>query len=362
MPSGLLKCAGAGTNNCSVGREEITLDALNQAWIENRRATPPQDPSNLDALEPLLLQQLSSTPTRAWCVGERISSSYTGSLFEVTTTSGSGEVEVDIAATDIGYAANNWLDLAALKTAAGVAPGWVSKLYDQSGNAKTIAQSRVGKRPQVWSGSPKQRHTGRGACPMMLFNGSHYLELLSDSAGISAAGAFSIVVMASRKTISEGYDQPVVSFGGTDNLSNASLMLGGEDNDVVNLAMMHGDGVYKTEFTVSPNSLVANLCVCTITKAAGAISSEAGYWSGKSLTKAASSENVELFTSSTNISPTSIRIGRDVLGSDFYSLIGSVYAVLIFDTVIAPADLEIIETWAQGPFARSRDLREYPDL
>ena len=78
----------------------------------------------------------------AYSAARRLSSTYTGALIRVRRSS-------DNAEQDIGYTAGNVLDESALTTFVGANNGFITKLYDQSGNTIDIAQSTALSQPKI---------------------------------------------------------------------------------------------------------------------------------------------------------------------------------------------------------------------
>jgi hypothetical protein len=80
----------------------------------------------------------------AYSVTRRLSSTYTGSLIRVRRSSDNTE-------QDIGYTTGNLLDESALTSFVGANNGFVTKVYDQSGNTKDFTQSTAASQPQIVS-------------------------------------------------------------------------------------------------------------------------------------------------------------------------------------------------------------------
>jgi hypothetical protein len=78
----------------------------------------------------------------AYSTARRLSSSYTGSLIRVRRSS-------DNAEQDIGYTSGNLLDESALTSFVGANNGFITTVYDQSGNAKNLTQSTAGSQPKI---------------------------------------------------------------------------------------------------------------------------------------------------------------------------------------------------------------------
>jgi hypothetical protein len=104
-------------------------------WI-----SPPRHPAA--AAPSLLLDSLSAAPLGAYSCNDRLATSYTGALVRVRRSSDNTEA-------DIGYTAGNVLDRTALLAHVGAGNGFVTKLYDQSGNGRDLAQTTAARQPQI---------------------------------------------------------------------------------------------------------------------------------------------------------------------------------------------------------------------
>jgi hypothetical protein len=80
----------------------------------------------------------------AYSIARRLSSTYTGSLIRVRRSSDNTE-------QDIGYDGSNVLDESALTTFVGANNGFVTKIYDQSGNSAFASQSTAANQPKIVS-------------------------------------------------------------------------------------------------------------------------------------------------------------------------------------------------------------------
>jgi len=80
----------------------------------------------------------------AYSIARRLSSTYTGALIRVRRSSDNTE-------QDIGYNGSNVLDESALTTFVGANNGFVTKIYDQSGNSAFASQSTAANQPKIVS-------------------------------------------------------------------------------------------------------------------------------------------------------------------------------------------------------------------
>lgn len=112
----------------------------------------------------------------------RCKTSYTGNLIEVRRSN-------DNAVADIGYDIDNNLDFAALKTHVGANSGYISKMYDQSGNAATAAQATAANQPLLVSSGVIQTAYGR---PTPVYSNDQYLQATISTFSASTVTAFGV--------------------------------------------------------------------------------------------------------------------------------------------------------------------------
>jgi hypothetical protein len=92
----------------------------------------------------------------AYSVTRRLSSTYTGSLIRVRRSSDNTE-------QDIGYTAGNLLDEAALTSFVGAGDGFITTLYDQSGNSKNATQTTASNQHRIVSSGTIETISGKPA-------------------------------------------------------------------------------------------------------------------------------------------------------------------------------------------------------
>jgi hypothetical protein len=88
---------------------------------------------------------LLDTVTAAVCAlscNDRLKTTYTGPLIRVRRSSDNTE-------SDIGYNGSNVLDRTALTTFTGAGNGFITKVYDQSGNTRDMSQTTTANQPQI---------------------------------------------------------------------------------------------------------------------------------------------------------------------------------------------------------------------
>lgn len=101
------------------------------------------DPYRLaPAVTPLAVLDAYTSGMWACCWMRRLLTSWTSPVLRVRRSS-------DNAEQDIGYAADNSLDSAALLAFAGAGDAFVTKLYDQTGGGHDAVQSTTGKQPRI---------------------------------------------------------------------------------------------------------------------------------------------------------------------------------------------------------------------
>lgn len=87
-----------------------------------------------------------SSPKHILCIARAVISTYTGALIECRRAS-------DNAVIDIGQRADRKLDVAAIAAHCGASNGYVTKVYDQSGNGITHSEGTAANQPQIWDGT-----------------------------------------------------------------------------------------------------------------------------------------------------------------------------------------------------------------
>jgi len=110
----------------------------------------------------------------AYSAARRLSSSYTGALIRVRRSSDNTE-------QDIGYDGSNVLDESALTSFVGANNGFVTKWYDQSGNANHAIQSTAANQPQIVTSGVINTQAGLSTGkPCLSFDGSNdFFDLTS---------------------------------------------------------------------------------------------------------------------------------------------------------------------------------------
>lgn len=98
----------------------------------------------------------------AYSAARRLSSTYTGSLIRVRRSSDNTE-------QDIGYDSNNVLDESALTTFVGSNNGFITTLYDQSGNSVNATQTTAANQPKIVNSGTVNKINSK---PAFTFNGT----------------------------------------------------------------------------------------------------------------------------------------------------------------------------------------------
>jgi hypothetical protein len=100
-------------------------------------------------------------PFSAWSCARRLWSNYTGNLIEVRRLS-------DGALLDIGFDANNELDIATLTGFIGAGSGFVRTLYDQTGSGNNFVQTTLANQPRIVNAGVLEMVNGKAS---MFFDG-----------------------------------------------------------------------------------------------------------------------------------------------------------------------------------------------
>lgn len=149
------------------------------------------DKAKLDAIIEVLptlrpLDALMATFSAAWSVSERLRAAYAGPACTVRRSS-------DNTSQDIGFTAAGRLDEAALTAFCGAGSGYVTTVYDQSGNGRDLTQPTTGTQPAICVAGVVQKD---GANVVTRATGSQYL-MRADSVGITGTQAFTAVHLGS---------------------------------------------------------------------------------------------------------------------------------------------------------------------
>jgi hypothetical protein len=124
----------------------------------------------------------------AYSAARRLATAYTGSLIRVRRSSDNTE-------QDIGYTAGNVLDESALTTFVGAGNGFVTKWYDQSGNARDLIRTIAVDQPRiVLSGTIETD----GSKPAVNFDS--YKPMIY-ATGVSYAAAATVAKVTTQTTI-----------------------------------------------------------------------------------------------------------------------------------------------------------------
>jgi hypothetical protein len=100
----------------------------------------------------------------AWSAARRLSSTYSGNIFTVRRAS-------DDTTQNIGYTANGDLDTTSLSTFCSGTNGFITTLYDQSGNGVNLSQATTTRQPKIYDSSTGVIIKGPNNEPSMLFDG-----------------------------------------------------------------------------------------------------------------------------------------------------------------------------------------------
>jgi hypothetical protein len=110
-------------------------------------------------------------PFSAWSCARRLWSNYTGALIEVRRSS-------DNALLDIGFDANNELDVTTLTGFIGANSGFVRTLYDQTGLGNHFQQTTLANQPRIVNAGVVDTVNGK---PSMFFDGTNDVLTVASS-------------------------------------------------------------------------------------------------------------------------------------------------------------------------------------
>lgn len=287
-------------------------------------------PASSDAL---LLDGLSVAPNALWCRSARLLSAYTAALTRVRRAS-------DSSAQDVPYlAATNRADTAGMATFCGASSGYEPALYDQSGNARDLAQATTANQPKLHdSATGPNLLTGDLASLHDAFDDG---QTRADRCGLGAVGPAITLWAVWTTTATSGFRGPLRL--GTPGAGGALFELY-MDNTTTRLALNIGGGTAKFDcaaLNTGVNSVVAQI-------AAGAGIGSARMWlNGSELT----------LTSSTNPANTITALGnttRSATGDGGYGqLSGNCDALGVWGSALGAGDIATL-------FAASTALHGVP--
>jgi hypothetical protein len=138
------------------------------------------------------LDSLGTGLAVAWSVGRRLRTGYTGNIIRVRRSS-------DNAESDFGYLANGSVSVAAVQSFCGAGDGFLTTIYDQSGNARNLTQSSTTIQPIVCESGVAVTENGR-LVPKYVAAASRRMEFLSSTSVINfmhtTGGTFAVVSKA----------------------------------------------------------------------------------------------------------------------------------------------------------------------
>lgn len=138
-----------------------------------------------------LLLDIYPSAALAYSASRKLRTNYSGAAFRVRRSS-------DNAEQDIGFLVNGQIDTSALTTFVGANNGFVTTIYDQSGNTRNATQTTAANQPQIVASGSVITENGK---PVIRFNGtSQFMELQN------AAGTFRNVPLAQALMVEKWTD------------------------------------------------------------------------------------------------------------------------------------------------------------
>lgn len=131
-----------------------------------------------------ILDALTGVATSFAVSGRRLRTAYTGSAMRVRRSSDNVEA-------DIGFLGNGDLDTAALLAHVGANSGFVTKFYDQSGNARDLVQATPANQPRIVNAGVIDRLGNATARP----------AIRTDGVAQFIAGAFTVNTPLTRSSV-----------------------------------------------------------------------------------------------------------------------------------------------------------------
>jgi hypothetical protein len=185
---------------------------------------------------PLLLDTYSGAAA-AYSL-RKLRSAYTGAAIRVRRSSDNTE-------TDIGFVSNQ-LDTTSLLSFVGANNGFVTKWYDQSGNARDTSQGTTTKQPQIVSSGTLILTNSK---PAITFDGSSSELITSSIASYLSSTAYSIFSTNKANTIkSDGY---FIGTSGTLGLVDKALIVGYRSSSQITISHYLDDANFSYTQNVS---------------------------------------------------------------------------------------------------------------
>lgn len=310
-----------------------TLSTRQQAqlenWLESRRTgvgwtaqlsrlAAAAEPTRLYPLDYAVSGIPASAVQAAYSVSERLLSSWAGPLFTVRRAS-------DSATKDIGTDAYGVCDTAALAAFCSGTTGYVTKVYDQSGNGRDVTQATAANQPTIYaSGSVQMDGAGNIA---MLFAGQQHLAR-ADACGISGNPTFSAVSLYNKL-----------------NSTGVTWILGPETGGVGLIAAPTATGLvflWSSQNTTYGTSMTGNAPTYCVVSASSAL----GMGSYTVRENGVVKPRTAGYTGAISVSNTSFTIGNQQAASS--TPIGTLSTQLLFSTQLTTAQLTAIETWLEA--------------
>jgi Alpha-L-arabinofuranosidase B, catalytic len=178
------------------------------------------------------------TPIGAWSVYYRLRSAYTGSLLRIRRSN-------DNAEADIGYGSDNLVDQAAITTHCGANSGFVTKVYDQSGNGRDVSQATTTAQPSIVNAGTIRTSNGQ---VIALFDGGDDVLARSDSCGLTGDPTITFL-MVFQSVVTPGGLAVAMDVG---NASGKQLAIGWNDSTSLKWLSQSGSALFPISQTV-PN-------------------------------------------------------------------------------------------------------------
>jgi hypothetical protein len=121
----------------------------------------------------------------AWSVARRLSDTYTDNILTVRRAS-------DNTTQNIGYTSNGNLDTGSLNTFCSGTNGFITTLYDQSGNGVNLTQTTSSRQPLIYTASTGIITKGPNSAPSMYFGGLSSANSLNGNYATSSNSYMSV--------------------------------------------------------------------------------------------------------------------------------------------------------------------------
>lgn len=212
-----------------------------------------------------LLDMVTASAAAAWSVSRLLRAAYSGSAYRVRRASDSTE-------QDIGFTADGYTDDSALASFCSGTNGFVTTVYDQSGNGRDLTQTTAARQPKIYDSSTGRVTAGSNSVTAMDFDGSDDRLQRTDALGFSGNPAITLV---GNFQLDSGITTDRFIFGlGNTPVSNGTAILhmakGTSNKPAISFV------AENTDYTLGSNPAMTTWQTALLARASGALESNSG--------------------------------------------------------------------------------------